>query len=87
MPTVSTAPAAETSWIAETEEAVDRWAKEFRAAMTDSSQFGPAKGLANAMLADGVDVLDQAAVDQWVEAFNQRPFAERDELLGRREPS
>lgn len=76
----------EERWIVETEEAVNRFAKEFRVAMTDPSQFGPAKGLANAMLADRVDVLDQAAIDRWVDAFNQRPFAERNELLGRGEP-
>lgn len=34
----------------ETEEAVGRWAKDFRRAMTDVSQFGPAKALGNAML-------------------------------------
>ena len=56
--------------------------KEFRRAMTDQTEFGPAKSLANAMLADGVDVLDQAAVDRWIEEFNTRPFAERGQLLG-----
>lgn len=60
----------EARWIAETEEAVDRFAKEFRRAMTDQTEFGPAKSLVNAMLADGVDLLDQAAVDRWIEEFN-----------------
>jgi hypothetical protein len=71
-------------WIVETEEAVDRFAPEFRRAMTDADQFGPAKLIGDAMLADGVDPLDQASVDRWVEEFNERPFAERDELLRRR---
>ena len=35
-----------------------------------------------AMLADGVDVTDQRAVDRWIREFNERPFEERDELLG-----
>lgn len=73
-------------WIAETEAAVKRWARDFRAAMTDAGQFGPAKALANAMLADGIDAHDQAAVDRWIESFNRRPFAERDRLLGGPEP-
>lgn len=73
-------------WIVETEEADDRWAKDFRRAMTDASQFGPAKTLGDAMLADGVDPLDQASVDRWIADFNARPFDERDVLLGPREP-
>lgn len=73
----------EERWIVETEEAVDRFAGAFRSAMTDVDQFGPAKLLGNALLRDGVDPLDQASVDRWVEAFNARPLAERDELLRR----
>ncbi len=73
----------EERWIAETERAVGRFAKEFRRAMTDSADFGPAKALATAMLADKVDFLDQAAVDRWINEFNARPLAERDQLLGK----
>lgn len=68
-------------WIAEAEEAVGVHEKQFRSAVTDADQFGPARTLANAMLTDGVDLLDQAAVDQWIEAFNSRPLQERDRLL------
>lgn len=73
----------EDRWIVETERAVDRHAKAFRNAMTDADQFGPAKLLGNAMLADGVDPLDQGSVDAWVSRFNARPLAERDALLRR----
>ena len=51
--------------------------------MTDVDQFGPAKRLGNAMLADGVDPLDQGAVDRWIQDFNARPLADRDRLLRR----
>lgn len=73
----------EERWIVQTEQAVDRVAPAFRRAMTDADEFGPAKLLGNAMLADGVDPLDQASVDRWVAAFNARPLAERDGLLRR----
>ncbi|MBI3749243.1 MAG: hypothetical protein HY262_10430 [Chloroflexi bacterium] len=76
----------EERWIVETEEAVDQFAPEFRQAMTDADEFGPAKLLGNAMLADGVNPLDQASVDRWVDAFNARPIAERDALLRRLDP-
>ena len=42
---------------------------------------GPAATLVAAMLADGVDLRDQAAVDAWVDDFNARPDAERAHLL------
>ena len=72
----------EERWIAETEQVVDQLAGDFRNAATDAEQFGPAKRLADAMLADGIDVLDQASVDRWIRAFNERPLSERDEMLG-----
>lgn len=46
----------------ETEQAVDRYAPEFRRAMTDQESFGPAKSPANAMRPDG------AAVDKPMES-------------------
>lgn len=76
----------EERWIAETEQAVDRFGKQFRSAMTDVDHFGPAKLLGNAILADGVDPLDQRSVDTWVQEFNARPLAERDDLLRRLNP-
>lgn len=72
----------EERWIAEAEGAVDQFAKQFRAATTDASTSGPAKSIANAMLAEGTDILDPAAVSRWIEDFNRRPIAERDALLG-----
>jgi hypothetical protein len=68
--------------IAETEEAVDRYAPEFRRAMTDQESFGPAKSLSNAMRADGVELTDKQAVADWIAAFNERPEEERARLLG-----
>jgi hypothetical protein len=74
----------EERWIDETERAVDRYAKEFRRAMTDAQQWGPAKALGNAILADGIDPLDQASVDRWIDDFNALPQADRERLLGRK---
>jgi hypothetical protein len=34
------------------------------------------------MQADGVDFSDPAAVQAWIEAFNARPFEERESLTG-----
>ena len=59
---------------------------EFRRAVTDPDDFGSAKALVNAMLADGVDLTDQAAVGSWIGAVNARPFEVRDEFLGGRSP-
>jgi hypothetical protein len=65
----------------ETLEAVDRFEKEFAEAVHDPSRFGPAKQLVSAMLADGVELTDQAQVDEWIRAFNERPFEERKKIL------
>jgi hypothetical protein len=35
------------------------------------------------MLADGIDLSDRAAVDEWIETFSARPFEQRDEFLRR----
>jgi hypothetical protein len=42
---------------------------------------GPAAALVAALQADGVDLLDQSAVDAWVDAFNARPYDERAQVL------
>ena len=76
----------ERRWIDETQAAVERFIPEFRRAVTDPSSFGPAKAMTNAMLADGIDLLDPEAVQAWIEAFNARPFEERDEFLRDRTP-
>lgn len=71
----------EERWISETEAAVDRWAPKFKKEIADPDNFGMAKAVGQAMMAAGVDVTDQRAVDEWINEFNQRPFEERDEFL------
>jgi hypothetical protein len=46
------------------------------------ANFGPAKALANAMLADGIELSNQEAVQAWIDDFNARPFKERDAFFG-----
>jgi hypothetical protein len=43
---------------------------------------GPARALLRAMVADGVDVADQGAIDDWLERFNRLPRGARDRILG-----
>lgn len=69
--------------VEETQEAVKRWMPEFRKAASNPRNFGPAKAITTALLADGVDPLDQVSVDAWIGEFNSRPQHEREELLGR----
>jgi hypothetical protein len=76
----------ERRWIDETQAAIERFTPAFRRAVTDQSNFGPAKAITNAMRADGIDLLDEEAVQGWIEAFNARPFEERDEFLRDRAP-
>jgi len=71
----------EPRWIEETQAKVDELVLEFRHAVTDPSSFGPAKAMTNAMLADGVDLADPEAVQAWIDAFNARPFEEREAFL------
>lgn len=54
----------------------------YRDAISDPSQFGPAKSVAAQMLADGVDLTDDAAVQRWIDDFNARPFDEREAATG-----
>lgn len=63
------------------ETAIDRLAPEYVGAMGDPSNFGPAKSLFTAAAADGVDLSDQAAADEWIAAFNARPEQERRRVL------
>jgi hypothetical protein len=69
--------------IEETLAAVDRFAPEFRAMAAGPSRRGPAGGLVEAMLGDGIDIGDQHAVETWIETFNARPIEQRDVVLGR----
>ncbi len=66
----------------ETLEAVDQFESPFREAMADVDAGGPAKRIAAAMARAGVDVMDPEAVARWIDDFNGRPLAERDEVLG-----
>ena len=49
----------------------------FAATMQDTSRFGMAKSLFASMSADGVELEDPDAMQQWIEDFNARPYAER----------
>ena len=65
---------------------VEEFEADFRRAMDEEARFGSAKALANAMVAEGISLADEAAVSQWLEGFNSRPQAERDRILGYDEP-
>ncbi len=51
--------------------------EELPAAMADRTRWGPAKTMVTAMLTEGVDVEDPAAMQAWVDAHNAKPLAER----------
>jgi hypothetical protein len=57
--------------IAETLEAVDRFAPDFVGGMADDERAGPAKQLARDLLASGIDVTDQSAVQRWIDERNE----------------
>jgi hypothetical protein len=58
--------------IAESLAAIDEFEPQFREAMADPSNFGPAKAMAHEMLADGIDLSDGAAIQRWIDAANAR---------------
>ena len=66
--------------IAETLEAIDTFAPEFGAGMADTDRAGPAKQLYMELVADGIDISDEEAVQRWIDARNAR-------LSGRSLPS
>ncbi|MGH2445786.1 MAG: hypothetical protein ACRDGD_07085, partial [Candidatus Limnocylindria bacterium] len=68
--------------IGETVDAVTTFEPEFSRAMTDDAYAGPAKAIANAMAAEGIDLTDENAVGQWIEGFNAGSEADRDAVLG-----
>jgi hypothetical protein len=49
----------------------------FASAMQDTSRFGLAKSLFASMSADGVELEDPDALQQWIADFNARPYEER----------
>jgi hypothetical protein len=63
------------------EEAIDRLAPGYIAAMGDPSKFGMAKSLFTSAAADGVDLTDREAADEWIAGFNARPEEERRRVL------
>jgi hypothetical protein len=51
--------------------------------MSDADRFGPAKSLFGQMQSEGVDLTDQDAIQDWIDAFNARPFEERVRRTGK----
>ena len=56
---------------------VEQSAAEFELAMADRDRFSLGKRLTAAMVAEGVDLGDQEAMDRWVAEFNGRSYEER----------
>jgi len=67
-----------------TMDVVGRLESEFRREATNPDNFGPAKAVTNAMLADRVDLLDEEAVEAWLDGFNARTLEERADFLAGR---
>lgn len=61
---------------------LDALAEPFAEAIADPARRSPETAMADAMRADGVDLSDEQAVHEWIEAVNARPRAERHALLG-----
>jgi hypothetical protein len=49
---------------------------------SDPTRRGPSGALVAAMAAEGVDIGDPDAMQAWIAGFNDRPFEERDAILG-----
>lgn len=49
---------------------LDRMAPRFADAVMDPSRWGMARSLTQAMVTDGVDITDSAAVQEWIAAYN-----------------
>ncbi len=62
--------------IAATVAAIDSLADRFLLDAVDPKRFGPAKLMYAVMEMEGVDIEDQAAVDQWIDEFSRRDPAE-----------
>jgi len=72
----------EKQFVAEAAQAVGDFADEFREAIEDEGNYGPAKSVMLALKADGVDLTDQKAVDAWLAEFNARPIEQRRGFFG-----
>ena len=68
--------------VQEAVESVARWEKEMLGAMEDPSRQGHAKAIVSALMDEGIDPTDQAAVNAWMEDFNSRPEEARKAVLG-----
>jgi hypothetical protein len=66
---------------AELESACRELRPRFERAARDRRGWGPAKAITTEMLAEGVDLGDERAVSAWMDEFNARPRAERDQVL------
>ena len=71
----------EERWIAETEETVHELAGELVRAMGEPQSFDPAEAATAAMLAAGIDLSDEMAVDAWLAGFTTLPPDERERLF------
>ena len=58
-----------------------RLAPAFARAARDPRNFGLAKGMAAAMAADGVDLTDEGAVQEWLVRFNDLPRQDREQRM------
>lgn len=63
-------------------EFVGRLTSRFHAAMNDEDNWSFGKRVWSTAMAEGVDLADQDAVGGWIKQFNERPLAERDQILG-----
>ena len=61
--------------------ALEKLAPTFRAYMADPARFGPAKSIATAMMAQGVDLTDSDAVDRFIGDFNAGRLGKPEQLL------
>ena len=63
------------------EEACEALRDEFLDCAHDGSNWGLAKSMLAQMQAEGIDPSAPGALDAWIEAFNARPYQQRDALL------
>jgi hypothetical protein len=61
--------------------ALEKLAPTFRANMHDPARFGPAKSIATAMMAQGVDLTDPDAVDRFIGDFNAGRLGKPEQFL------
>jgi hypothetical protein len=66
--------------IAETLEAVDHFAPDFTDGMADEGRAGPAKEIAMALRAAGIDLTDESAVERWIDERNEALQSSREGL-------